>query len=146
MHQLIYLFTIAHSKIHIHTPFTLVFRWLLVMHIERRWCFFWSFLVMSPQFVKMQWNGTYARSVASVSTFGPLLHTICTKKRRFLSVHTIGRSKGGHQGRPRGPNSFIFMQFSAKIWEIIAILWVGAPPWGTSWIRHCTLRDVHRHY
>ena len=29
---------------------------------------------------------------------------------------------------PGGPNSFIFMQFSAKIWKIIAILRVGAPP------------------
>ena len=37
---------------------------------------------------------------------------------------------------PPGPNSFIFMQFSAKIWKVIAILRVGAPPWGKSWIRH----------
>ena len=29
---------------------------------------------------------------------------------------------------PWGPNSFIFMQFSAKMWKIIAILGVGAPP------------------
>ena len=29
---------------------------------------------------------------------------------------------------PGGPNSFIFMQFSAKMWKIIAILEVGAPP------------------
>ena len=52
----------------------------------------------------------------------------------------IGGSKGGRQGRappPGGPNSFIFMQFLAKIWKIIAILGVGAPPWGKSWIRHC---------
>ena len=47
----------------------------------------------------------------------------------------------GRQGRappppPRGSNSFIFMQFSAKKWKIIAILGVGAPPWGKSWIRH----------
>ena len=45
---------------------------------------------------------------------------------------TIGGSKGGRQGRapppPGGPNSFIFMQFSAKMWKIIAILGVGAPP------------------
>ena len=42
----------------------------------------------------------------------------------------IGGSKGGRQGRapPWGPNSFIFMQFSAKMWKIIAILGVGAPP------------------
>ena len=29
---------------------------------------------------------------------------------------------------PGGPNSFIFMQFSAKMWKIIAILGLGAPP------------------
>ena len=29
------------------------------------------------------------------------------------------------------------MQFSAKNWKIIALLGVGAPPWGKSWIRHC---------
>ena len=28
------------------------------------------------------------------------------------------------------------MQFLAKIWKIIAIFGVGAPPWGKSWIRH----------
>ena len=53
----------------------------------------------------------------------------------------IGGSKGGaRDARPLpsgGPNSFIFMQFLAKIWKIIAILGVGAPPWGKSWIRHC---------
>ena len=46
-------------------------------------------------------------------------------------VRFIGGSKGGSQGRappPGGPNSFIFMQFSAKMWKIIAILGVGAPP------------------
>ena len=50
------------------------------------------------------------------------------------------RIQGGRQGRaplPGGPNSFIFMQFSAKNWKIIALLGVGAPPWGKSWIRHC---------
>ena len=29
------------------------------------------------------------------------------------------------------------MQFLAKNWKIIALLGVGAPPWGKSWIRHC---------
>ena len=29
---------------------------------------------------------------------------------------------------PRGPNSFVFMLFSAKILKIIAILGVGVPP------------------
>ena len=50
----------------------------------------------------------------------------------------IGGSKGGaRDAPPGGPNSFIFMQFSAKIWKIIAILGVSTPPWGKSWIRHC---------
>ena len=41
------------------------------------------------------------------------------------------RIQGGAPGMrapPWGPNSFIFMQFSAKMWKIIAILGVGAPP------------------
>ena len=41
------------------------------------------------------------------------------------------RIQGGAPGTrapPGGPNSFIFMQFSAKMWKIIAILGVGAPP------------------
>ena len=44
----------------------------------------------------------------------------------------IGGSKGGARDTrppPRGPNSFIFMQFSAKIWKIIAI-WDLAYPSG----------------
>ena len=50
------------------------------------------------------------------------------------------RIQGGVPGTrtpPGGPNSFIFMQFWVKIGKIIAILGVGAPPWGKSWIRHC---------
>ena len=44
---------------------------------------------------------------------------------------------GARDARPPwGPNSFIFMQFSAKNWKIIELLGVGAPPWGKSWIRH----------
>ena len=41
------------------------------------------------------------------------------------------RIQGGAPGTrapPGGPNSFIFMQFSAKNWKIIAFLGVGAPP------------------
>ena len=59
-------------------------------------------------------------------------------KIRYIYIY-IGGSKGGRQGRappPGGPNSFIFMQFSANNWKIIAFLGVGAPPWGKSWIRH----------
>ena len=58
------------------------------------------------------------------------------------SEHTaLADPRGGARDArppPGGPNSFIFMQFSAKMWKIIAILGVGAPPWGKSWIRHCT--------
>ena len=46
--------------------------------------------------------------------------------------------QGGHQGRtpPRGPNSFIFMQFSGKN-KLAHPLWELAPsPLGKSWIRH----------
>ena len=47
------------------------------------------------------------------------------------------RIQGGGQGRPPGgSNSFIFMQFSTKNWKIIALLGVGAPSSGKSWIRH----------
>ena len=56
-----------------------------------------------------------------------------------LSMQDHWRIQGGAPGTrapPGGPNSFIFMQFSAKMWKIIAILGVGAPPWGKSWIRH----------
>ena len=60
---------------------------------------------------------------------------------RMHSSYTLADPRGaaapGTRG-PRGPNSFIFMQFSAKIWKIIAILGVGAPPWGKSWICHCS--------
>ena len=48
-------------------------------------------------------------------------------------VHRIIAASRGRQGRasiPFGPNSFIFMQFSLKNWEL-------APPSGKSWIRHC---------
>ena len=36
----------------------------------------------------------------------------------------------GTRAPPGGPNSFIFMQFLAKNWKIIALLGVGAPPPG----------------
>ena len=35
---------------------------------------------------------------------------------------------GGCQGRPPGPNSFIFMQFLAKNWQNNPNLGIGAPP------------------
>ena len=46
------------------------------------------------------------------------------------------RGVPGMRTPPGGPNSFIFMQFLAKFWKKLAILGVGAPPWGKSWIRH----------
>ena len=54
--------------------------------------------------------------------------------------YPIGGSRGGTRDErpPGGPNSFIFMQFSATNWKIITFLGVGTPPWGKSWIRHCT--------
>ena len=56
------------------------------------------------------------------------------------------RIQGGAPGTrapPGGPNSFIFMQFSAQMWKIIAILGVGAPPWGKSWIRQWWRYEKH---
>ena len=48
----------------------------------------------------------------------------------MLLLMSIGGSKGGHQGcvPPSGPNSFIFMQFSAKSVKSNLILGVGIPP------------------
>ena len=64
-----------------------------------------------------------------------------------ISQREAAKSKGGRekargrQGRapplPGGPNSFIFMQFSAKNQKNNRFLGVGAPSWGKSWIRHC---------
>ena len=54
---------------------------------------------------------------------------------------SIGGSRG-HQGRAPslGPISFIFMQFSVKIWlnnRLTPPPWGLTPPYGKSWIRHC---------
>ena len=48
----------------------------------------------------------------------------------FIPVDIGGSKGGGHQGRLRGPNSFIFMQFSAKKLQNNPNLGVGAPPLG----------------
>ena len=59
-------------------------------------------------------------------------------------VHGSGGSKGGARDArpPLAQNFFIFMQFSAKIGQIIG--WRPPPPFGVSapsseksWIRHC---------
>ena len=75
----------------------------------------------------------------------PLLRTVCilleyilvplilsNNSQRWFSNEVV-RHLQVQRGAPgtcplEGPNSFIFMQFSAKIWKIIAILGVGAPP------------------
>ena len=47
------------------------------------------------------------------------------------AIHIIGRSKGAQGMRtPRGPNSFIFIQFSAKNLQNNPNLTVGSPPSG----------------
>ena len=72
----------------------------------------------------------------------PLVHSIRQRihqneETRILVADPRGRQGRAHSPpRPGGPNSFIFMQFSAKNSKIIALLGVGAPPSGKSWIRH----------
>ena len=55
-----------------------------------------------------------------------------------IKLLIIGGSREAPGTPPGSPNSFIFIQFSAKFSKILAILGVGAPPWGKSWIRHCS--------
>ena len=66
--------------------------------------------------------------------------------------HTSGGSKGGaRDAPPLGPISFIFMQFSGKIWPNNRFLPPPLelapppphPPSGKFWIRHCT-RAINR--
>ena len=60
---------------------------------------------------------------------GGAANTNCGRHLFIIWIHW--RIQGGAPGTrapPGGPNSFIFMQFSAKIWKIIAILGVGTPP------------------
>ena len=48
---------------------------------------------------------------------------------------------GARDARPPSPNSFIFMQFSAKNLQnnrLAHPLWELSPPSGKSWIRHCS--------
>ena len=56
---------------------------------------------------------------------------MCTFSGNF-GLYSLADPRGapGTRAPPGGPNSFIFMQFSAKMWKIIAILGVGAPPPG----------------
>ena len=49
--------------------------------------------------------------------------------------YSDGSKEGARDARPRVPNTFIFMQFSAKKLVSTPILGVGAPS-GKSWIRH----------
>ena len=55
----------------------------------------------------------------------------------ICQIWYIGWSRGAPGTRPPGPNSLIFMQFSAKKLQNNYNLGFGAPPSGKSWIRHC---------
>ena len=73
--------------------------------------------------------------------------TLWRNDEKMCWFSSIGGSKGGgRDGRPSGPNSFIFMQFSGTFWPnnrlTTPTLGVGAPSSGKSWIRHC-LRFVN---
>ena len=49
----------------------------------------------------------------------------------------VGSKWGGPGTRPLGSKFFHFhVVFGKKNWKIIALLGVGAPPWGKAWIRH----------
>ena len=58
----------------------------------------------------------------------------------------IGGSRG-RQGRapPGGPNSFIFMRFSAKKLKNNSTFGNWRTPWGKSWIRHWNEQSLAKH-
>ena len=74
---------------------------------------------------------------ASITTCG---HDHVTALKQFVNVkerHWL--IEGGSRDAPPGPNSFIFMQFSAKNLQnnrLAHPLWELAQPSGKSWIRH----------
>ena len=93
--------------------------------------YWWQGELLPSSSLLAEWNEISHRNFVEIKM---------TVRLSFAFSHRIiGGSKGGARDAcpPGGPNSFIFMQFLAKIWKIIAILGVGAPPWGKSWIRHC---------
>ena len=51
---------------------------------------------------------------------------------------------GGRQGRPPGPNIFIFVQFSAKKLKNNSTFGNWRTPWGKSWIRHCNVLALNQ--
>ena len=62
-----------------------------------------------------------------------VIHPVCSRRKlNKFNLYSFAladpRGAPGTRPPPGGPNSFIFMQFSAKMWKIIAILGVGAPP------------------
>ena len=64
------------------------------------------------------------------------MHLISLTYMMHMHTSALADPRGGAPGtRPPG------VQFLAKILKIIAILGVGAPPWGKSWIRHCSGRS-----
>ena len=71
-----------------------------------------------------------------MSRFRPAVEVLSNQEHRLRLVHTSaitsGGSKGGHEGCPRGPNSFNFMQFLGKFGKIIC--W--RPPSPEGWCPH----------
>ena len=88
--------------------------------------------------VNLQWlnskgptKAPHKKVVATVSFLQIHFNKIHFNKIDLHPFHTPladPRGAPGTRAPPGGPNSFIFMQFSAKMWKIIAILGVGAPP------------------
>ena len=89
-------------------------------------------------FSRFSWFGTDrgdlhlpGKRTTAVSTRSAFTNTFT------IHYSTIGGSGGGRQGRaPGGPNSFIFMQFSAKKMKNNSTFGSWRTPWGKSWIRH----------
>ena len=103
-------------------------------------------------------EGRHIGSLASFPTPGSLRirYSHCIIRARnwcWLSPHTqskvwigpniittsIDGSKGGARDAPPGPNSFIFMQFSAKKMKNNSTFGSWRTPLGKTWIRHWNL-------
>ena len=66
---------------------------------------------------------------------------------RRQAITTHWWIQGGRQGGAPSPSGVQILSFSCsfgqKNWKTIALLGVGAPPWGKSWIRHCYWLDFN---